>query len=124
MTSSRQRPRTPVRISARRTSSANDPALSLVAGCGIEPVSRPRGGAGSARPAGKGPAAQGYPAVPASPGGLSPLARLQVEQAREALETLDDRVRGADLATAMLLLGEARKHTQFLLDLVDALTVP
>jgi hypothetical protein len=56
-------------------------------------------------------------------GRLTPLARLQVEQAREALETLSTRARGADLATAMLLVGEATAHTRFLLDLVDALTL-
>jgi hypothetical protein len=63
-------------------------------------------------------------AASADPGRLTPLARLQLEQAREALEALDARARGADLATAMLLLGEARKDIQFLLDLVGALTAP
>jgi hypothetical protein len=58
-------------------------------------------------------AGPGQDAVPDAQDGLTPLARLQVEQARRALETLDDQVRGAGLAEAMLLAGELKEHAQF-----------
>jgi hypothetical protein len=69
-------------------------------------------------------AAAGQPrAAVASGTGLTPLARLEVEQARRYIETLPDRTRGADLADAMFILGELSRHAQLLLDVADALTL-
>jgi len=55
--------------------------------------------------------------------GLTPLARLEVEQARRYIETLQDRTRSADLPDAMFVLGELSRHAQLLLDVTDALTM-
>jgi hypothetical protein len=112
------------RKSSRGRGTGPGPALRLVVGCTGQ---RPGAGTGLRRdrqgaPRLVTPAAAGQAAVTAGPGTLTPLAWLQVEQAREALETLNARARGADLATAMLLVGETSRHTQFLLALIDALT--
>jgi hypothetical protein len=129
-------PRTPRPGSARKPLRGRDtgpgPALRLVTGCagqlpgaGTGPRRDQPGaaGLGAATAAGLGAAtAAGQAAATAGPGTLTPLAWLQVEQAREALETLAARARDADLATAMLLVGETSRHTQFLLALIDALT--
>lgn len=121
-------PRTPRPGSARKPLRGRDtgpgPALRLVTGCAGQ---LPGAGTGLRRdqPGAAGlvtPTAAGQAAATAGPGTLTPLAWLQVEQAREALETLAARARDADLATAMLLVGETSRHTQFLLALIDALT--
>ena len=51
---------------------------------------------------------------------LRPLARLDVEQAREFLMGLDARTAGADLPTTAFLLGRLAEHAQALLDVLDA----
>jgi hypothetical protein len=51
---------------------------------------------------------------------LRPLARLDVEQARQFLMELDGLTRGADLSVAMFLLGRLAEHAQALLDVLDA----
>ena len=66
------------------------------------------------RPAGPG-------APPAKPV-LRPLARLDVEQARQFLMELPARTAGADLPAAMFLLGRLAEHGQALLDVLDAVT--
>ena len=61
------------------------------------------------------PQASGKPILP-------PLARLDVEQAREFVMKLDERTAGADLPAAMFLLGRLAEHAQALLDVIDATT--
>jgi hypothetical protein len=63
---------------------------------------------------------------PASPGGprLRPLARLDVERARQFLAELDGRAAGTDLPRAMYLVGQAQGHLESLLDVIDAALTP
>lgn len=60
-------------------------------------------------------------AVPTSRVRLRPATRLNVEQARAALELLDQTA-GADLSSAMYLLGLLTGHAQSLLDVIDTVT--
>ena len=55
---------------------------------------------------------------------LRPLARLDVEQARQFLMELPGRTAGADLPAAMFLLGRLTEHAQALLDVLDATVTP
>jgi hypothetical protein len=61
-----------------------------------------------------------------SPGGprLRPLARLDVERARQFLAELDGRAAGTDLPRAMYLVGQAQGHLESLLDVIDAAVTP
>jgi hypothetical protein len=63
-------------------------------------------------------------APPADRPVLRPLARLDVEQARQFLTDLDRRTRAADLPEAMFLLGRLAEHAQSLLDVIDAMVAP
>ncbi|HEY5357145.1 MAG TPA: hypothetical protein VIJ82_05555 [Streptosporangiaceae bacterium] len=63
-----------------------------------------------------GPAKHAAPPKPQ----LQPLARLDVEQARQFLDGLDVRTAGADIPEAMFLLGRLAEHAQALLDVIDA----
>ena len=51
---------------------------------------------------------------------LRPLARLDVERARQFLIELDARAAGTDLPRAMYLVGQAQGHLESLLDIIDA----
>jgi hypothetical protein len=62
------------------------------------------------------------PPAPAARPVLQPLARIDVEQAREFLMKLNRRITKADLPMAMFLLGRCAEHAQALLDVVDAVT--
>ncbi len=63
---------------------------------------------------------------PVSPGHsrLRPLARLDVERARQFLTELDGRAAGTDLPRAMYLVGQAQGHLESLLDIIDATVTP
>lgn len=51
---------------------------------------------------------------------LRPLARLDVEQARQFVLELDMTTTGCDRLRAMFLLGRCAEHAQALLDVLDA----
>jgi hypothetical protein len=51
---------------------------------------------------------------------LRPLARLDVEQARQFVTELDVNTAGCDPLRAMFLLGRCVEHAQALLDVIDA----
>jgi hypothetical protein len=55
---------------------------------------------------------------------MRPLARLDVEQARQFVMELPDRTAGADLPAAMFWLGRLAEHAQSLLDVLDATVTP
>jgi hypothetical protein len=55
---------------------------------------------------------------------LRPLARLDVERARQFLTELDERAAGTDLPRAMYLVGQAQGHLESLLDVIDATVAP
>lgn len=55
---------------------------------------------------------------------LQLLARLDVEQARCFILELPRMTAGADLPTAMFLVGRLTEHAQALLDVVDATVTP
>ncbi|MGH3398411.1 MAG: hypothetical protein ACRDPO_27365 [Streptosporangiaceae bacterium] len=63
-------------------------------------------------------------AVPAARPQLRPLARLDVEQARQFLMELDGRTIGADVTHAMFLLDRLAEHARALLDVIDATVTP
>ncbi|HEY5360322.1 MAG TPA: hypothetical protein VIJ82_21990 [Streptosporangiaceae bacterium] len=67
-----------------------------------------------------GGAAQAPPAKPQ----LQPLARLDVEQARQFLADLGYRTAGADIPEAMFLLGRLAEQAMALLDVIDATVTP
>lgn len=53
---------------------------------------------------------------------LRPLARLDVEQARQFVMELDGRMRDADASRLAYLIGLAEGHLQSALDVIDAIT--
>ena len=63
---------------------------------------------------------------PVSPGRprLRPLARLDVERARQFLTELDGRTAGTDPPRAMYLVGQSQGHLESLLDVIDATVAP
>lgn len=63
---------------------------------------------------------QAAAAAPRGKPQLAPLARLDVEQARQFLMELPGQTAAADLTKAMFLLGGLRYHAQSLLDVLDA----
>lgn len=66
----------------------------------------------------------GDPPLSAGRPKLRPLARLDIERARQFLTELDGRATGADLACAMYLVGQAQGHLESLLDVIDATVTP
>jgi hypothetical protein len=64
----------------------------------------------------------GPPAAPAARVRLRPLARLDVEQARQFLMELDGRMAGADVSRLAYLVGLLEGHAASLMDVIDAVT--